>query len=241
MTGDAQGTAADAAASGLARRLQRIATMRAFQRAEAVFRSSGTGLIDRVVGSPQPTLWQHYPDGELVDPATGAQAYYHQHPAEERPAGEHGHFHLFVRPHRLAPGLRPLAPPPAAEGGDGEDGSAGLCHLVAIGVDEAGRPRRVFTTNQWVTGEAWYATADVVALLHRFTLDTARRDPLIGDWLTAAVHLLRGPIIAVILDRDAALGVAGTEPPPASRLADRQLEVLAERPVAAETLPAAAV
>src|SRR5690606_8259619 len=56
--------------------------------------------------------WDHYPPGDVFEPATGAQWFYHCHPAEEG-AVEHGHFHCFVRPH-------------------GTDGP--VHHLAAVGV-----------------------------------------------------------------------------------------------------------
>src|SRR4029077_5582116 len=51
--------------------------------------------------------WQHYPRGDVHDPATHAQYFYHAHPASElkpaergrseREVREHGHFHTFLR------------------------------------------------------------------------------------------------------------------------------------------------
>ena len=44
--------------------------------------------------------WRHYPEGEVYDPATHAQYFFHRHPVAAAPdAGndEHGHFHLFLR------------------------------------------------------------------------------------------------------------------------------------------------
>ncbi len=223
--------------SGLTDRLRRIAARRALDTAEAALRASGIGLIERVVGPAPPAAWQHYPHQDLIDPATGAQAYYHRHAPGERPETEHGHFHLFMRTDRLRDRPRPLLPPPAADGAttDGTRDAARLCHLVAIGLSATGRPCSVFTTNQWVTGEAWYATADVLWLLDRFRLHTGDGDPLIGDWLTAVVGLLRGPIVSVIRGRDAALSLQGETPPPA-RLADRTLETLAEQTVTPDDL-----
>ena len=234
--------AAAAPPGGLEERLQQMASLRAFERVERAFRASGVGLIARLTGCQAPTSWRHYPDGELVDRTSGAQAFYHQHPAAERPAGEQGHLHLFVRPERLRAPPHPLAlPPPPDEPGPGDAPPALLCHLAAIGLAADGRPCRVFSTNQWVTGEAWYATADVLDMLDRFTLDTSHSDPLVGDWLTAAVRLLKAPIVAVIRDRDRALGLPDTAPPgvppPLSRLGDRAVEILAERPVPDGALP----
>ena len=50
--------------------------------------------------------WDHYPEGDVYDFETHGQYYYHAHPKEERP-GEHGHFHTFLRPDGMPPGIRP--------------------------------------------------------------------------------------------------------------------------------------
>src|SRR3546814_10104413 len=42
---------------------------------------------------------RHYPAGDIYDPETGAQYYYHAHRSDPR---EHGHFHIFQRPHVLS-------------------------------------------------------------------------------------------------------------------------------------------
>ena len=93
--------------------------------------------------------WDHYPKGDVYDWETHAQYYYHAHPAEER-SGEHGHFHCFLRPKGMPPGVKPAALPDTVAPGDPNDA---LCHLVAISMDRAGFPIRLFTTNRWVTGE----------------------------------------------------------------------------------------
>src|SRR5260370_10809086 len=41
--------------------------------------------------------WQHYPEGEVYDPQSHAQYFYHAHPDKSRPAREPGQFHLFLR------------------------------------------------------------------------------------------------------------------------------------------------
>ncbi len=53
--------------------------------------------------------WAHFPPGDVIDAFTQSQYYYHAHAAEERVAGEHGHFHTFVRPKKLDPTLTPAA------------------------------------------------------------------------------------------------------------------------------------
>ena len=54
--------------------------------------------------------WDHYPDGDIFDPETYSQFYYHAHAAEER-KGEHGHFHTFLRPGGMPKGVKPAPLP----------------------------------------------------------------------------------------------------------------------------------
>jgi hypothetical protein len=88
--------------------------------------------------------WEHYPPGDVYDDETHSQYYYHAHPGACRFA-EHGHFHTFLRPLGMPAGIVPAA---AADGGAGAaDGFAdnqALSHLVAISMDEAGYPVRLF-------------------------------------------------------------------------------------------------
>src|SRR3546814_14192456 len=58
--------------------------------------------------------WDHYPPGDVYDHETHGQYYYHAHAADQRFDGEHGHFHTFVRPKGMPPGVRP-APPRSEE------------------------------------------------------------------------------------------------------------------------------
>jgi hypothetical protein len=93
------------------------------------------------------------------------------------------------------------AVPPAPQPNQGADNDE-LSHLVAISVDAAGVPIRLFTTNLWVTGETWYAAADVVAMLDRFVIDLARPSWPLNRWLTAMFRLFRPQIVALIRARD---------------------------------------
>src|SRR5690606_15221890 len=98
------------------------------------------------------SAWAHYPEGDVYDPATGAQWYYHAHgPGEE--SGEHGHFHCFMRP-------------------AGPDGPAH--HLAAVGVDAYGKPLRLFTVNQWVVGDDWLDAGATIPLIGKFDLHMPR-------------------------------------------------------------------
>jgi hypothetical protein len=172
---------------------------------EAVVAKAGlTVLGEALQGVDSIAAWKHYPPGDVFDPGSGAQWYYHCHPAAEA-TEEHGHFHCFVRP----------------------SGSAGpIHHLIAIGMDTAGRLHRLFTVNQWVVGDDWADAATTIPLLKRFDVQMPRPSYLVNRWLTAVLAAHETEIVDLIQQRDAILahdastGVAARE--------DRALEVVSE-------------
>jgi hypothetical protein len=154
--------------------------------------------------------WDHYPAGDIYDPAHGAQYFYHAHPAHQRPSGEHGHFHTFVRP----------------------DGGDKLYHLVAIAIDHRGQPTRMFTVNRWATEETWADAGRVIGLLDRFVLDLPRPSRWVNRWLAALLRLFRPQIEALLIQRDEAIADWRRAHPGADGLAARELEVLSDMPIA---------
>jgi len=188
---------------------------------DALVRDGHTVVSAALGGEPRVFHWRHYPAGDVYDPASHAQYFYHAHPRDSRAAahpGEHGHFHAFLRAHGLKAGARPLVMPelaiaghpaapthaaPSAPAPAGEPDEAWV-HLVAIAMDRAGRPLRLFTTNRWVTGETWYAAADVAASLDRFAIGADAPTPL-DRWITAMVGLFRPTIVRLLAERDAAV------------------------------------
>lgn len=174
---------------------------------EAVLAKSGTNvLLESLPGAKTVSTWTHYPTGDVFDPETGAQWYYHSHPAAEG-STEHGHFHCFVRP---------------------EGASGPVHHLIGIGVDAYGRLGRLFTVNQWVVGDTWLDAEATIALLPRFDLHFARPSYLVNRWLSAVVALYAGEIAALIRQRDAVLSAHRPDEGADAR-ADRALEVTSER------------
>lgn len=165
--------------------------------------------------------WQHYPEGDVYDPETHAQYYYHAHSPTERAGAEHGHFHAFLRPRGMPAGVQPLmlpelaipdapaqpqgpALPPARQPNQGEDNDK-LSHLVAISMDAQGMPIRLFTTNRWVTGETWYGAEDVVRMLDRFAVNTVAPAGTLNRWMTAMFALFRPQMRMLLAARDAAI------------------------------------
>jgi hypothetical protein len=156
--------------------------------------------------------WQHYPEGEVYDPKSHAQYFFHAHPGDPGQAPERGHFHTFLRAEGMPSGLAPLllpelavadlaAPPPQAaplKRGTRDE----VSHLVAIAVDFRGEPIRLFTTNRWVTGETWYRAEDVARMLDCFAVAEPEPSAVLNRWLGAVIALFRPQIAALLQARD---------------------------------------
>ena len=125
--------------------------------------------------------WQHYPRNDLVDEESGYEFYYHAHSADETPLDEHGHFHLFSRDAR-----------------NPEE----FCHLIAIALNQKGLPIRIFTTNQWVTGELYASAEEVLQRLRLFDMAIKGRMSRVAAWITAFTSLFYKDMEALILERD---------------------------------------
>ncbi|OAN49496.1 hypothetical protein A6A04_19305 [Paramagnetospirillum marisnigri] len=139
-------------------------------------------------GVARPMPHRHYPSGDVYDFVNHAQFYYHIHRD-----GECGHIHLFQRARGMPPGLKPvvasLDPNPP-------------CHLVAIGFGSDGHAAELFTTNRWVTGEAWYDAAALKMLIPRFRLQASGRARLVASWLEALVAFYAAEIAQLADERD---------------------------------------
>jgi len=171
---------------------------------EQVLAKGGDNVLHATLREAPVAAWTHYPPGDVYDPVSGGQWYYHCHlpPAE----GEHGHFHCFLRP-------------------AGRDGP--VHHLVAVGVDAYGRLVRLFTVNQWVVGDSWLDAEASIPLLGRFDIEMPQPSYLTNRWLTAILRLYAEDIAGLIRARDAA--IAAHRPPDGTDARqDRALEVTSE-------------
>ena len=138
----------------------------------------------------------HYPQGDVYDRDSHSQYYYHAHRD-----GEHGHFHCFLR----RAGMPRASPPPRRPRPmTGRPATRPWRILVAISMDRFGQPLRMFTTNQWVTGETWYPLPDMLRMIDRFSVDHAFPSWPTNLWLTAMFRLFRPQIMALITARDTA-------------------------------------
>jgi hypothetical protein len=167
--------------------------------------------------------WDHYPDGDVFDPGTHAQFFYHAH----RP-GEHGHFHTFLRPKGMPAKCKP-APLPDYEPPEDEDDA--LSHLVGISMNEHGVPLRLFTTNRWLTGEVWYPAGHVCAMLKRFEIDHTRPSWPVNRWIGAMLQLFRPQIVALLHERDKIMAGRTARNPDVNHYEDREEEIVSVRDI----------
>ena len=181
-----------------------------------VLAARGSTILDEATeGAVDIAAWRRFPEGEVYDPASHAQYFYHCHsaPAEGSPAGrdEHGHFHLFLRAEGVPTGITPLllpelaianAPLPRQSAPLKRGGRDEVVHLVAIAIDGHGEPIRLFTTNRWVTGETWYRADDVIRMLDRFQVEAAGVSAVLNRWLGAMVRLFKPEITVLLRNRD---------------------------------------
>ena len=122
--------------------------------------------------------WQHYPNNDLIDEKTGYEFYYHAHSAQEMPPGEHGHFHVIKR---------------------NEDS---FHHLIGIALDQKGLVVRLFTTNQWVTGEEMADASQILKSVKEFEMTVMGRMAPISRWISALLRLFYPEIEGLVLERD---------------------------------------
>lgn len=172
----------------------------------------------------------HYPRGDVFDPESHAQWYYHAHDKKDRP-GEHGHFHTFLRGGGMPEGVEPA---PLADYRPRAQKHDLVCHLIAVSMDRSGWPVGLFTTNRWVTAETWYAAHDVAALLDRFDMQVDKPTWAINRWLTNMLILFRPQIEQLLQDRDERIHAWQQEHPGVNAYEDRRLEVTSLMPIDVE-------
>lgn len=169
--------------------------------------------------------WDHYPKGDVYDSESHAQYYYHAHRSE---LGEHGHFHTFLRTKGMPGALAPVAYSGETEWPKGDDV---LSHIIAIPMDKFGYPTDLFTTNRWVTGENWFAAADVIAMIDHFAIDHASPSWPTNRWITAMVALFRPQIELLLGQRDVALDAWRAKHPDGDAFEDREFEIASHLPI----------
>lgn len=187
-----------------------------------LLRKSGTNVVAEILkGQGEFYQWDHYPKGDVYDPETHAQYYYHAHPAGLRDS-EHGHFHTFLRAKGMPPDVRPA---PLADLVLPDTDNGALSHLIAISMDSHGEPARLFTTNRWVTGETWYEANDVIRMLDGFEMDLACPSLPVNIWIGAMLRLFRPEIEVLLHARDRAVREHQAAGHSTNAYEDRALEV----------------
>ena len=191
--------------------------------------AQGKPLMNRLLPADQPAkLWQHYPPDDVVNGAAGSRFFYHCHPLDERSAGEHGHFHLFLAKSAMPADAVPMiAPPPPA---DPDAPRADVVHIGALAISTEGLPLCWFTTNRWVTDEWIYPAEKVIDQLAQFDLRGPDGDSLVNDWLTALVGLCRADLAELLIQRDAVLSARDLSGE------DRSVEITSIKPIDLERL-----
>lgn len=172
--------------------------------------------------------FNHHPEDDVYDRESHAQYYYHAHRSE---AGEHGHFHCFLRPKGMPVGVSPieyLATDPWPQGDEA------LSHLIAIAMDGYGFPTTLFTTNRWVTAEAWYPAEQVIRMLDHFVIDHAFPSLPVNRWISAMFVLYRPHIEALLQKRDEIVWTWAESHPGEDVFEDRELDITSQLDISVE-------
>lgn len=183
----------------------------------------GINLVSEVLrGQGKFVEYDHYPTDDVYDGDSRSQYYYHAHRA-----GEHGHFHTFLRV-GTSPGNG--SGTSAAEGS--EIGEA--AHLIAISMDAYGWPIGLFATNHWVCGGAWLPAGETIKILPRFRMDHAWPSWPVNRWIGAMMVLFRPHIEILLAHRDRVIEAWARAHPERGVFEDRELEITGYLPVSVE-------
>jgi len=187
-----------------------------------VLQKSNSNVVAEVLrGQGEFYEFDHYPKGDVYDPETCAQYYYHSH----RPC-EHGHFHTFLREKGIPEQCRPVAQSEAPFMKERDDK---VSHLIAISMNRAGYPIRLFTTNRWITADHWYAADDVITMLDRFAMDLAWPSWPVNVWITNMVRSFRPQIEELVRERDATVAAWQARHPDTDAFEDHGCDITSMR------------
>lgn len=192
-------------------------------------RASGRNIVGEVLrGQGTFVEFNHYPDDDVFDAQSQSQYYYHAHRGM---AGEHGHFHTFLRRPGMPEGIAPIAYPATEPWPSGDDA---LSHLLGISMDAWGEPTGLFTTNRWVTGETWYRADDVISMLGRFRIGHSVPCAPVNRWISAMFVLFRPQMEALLHVRDAAIADWAARNSGRDVFEDRELDITSQVPISVE-------
>jgi Domain of unknown function (DUF6969) len=170
-------------------------------------------------------FWQHYPTGDVKDNRHHSQYFYHAHPSKDMDrVPEHGHFHIFSKQPRVAKGERYIVASDKFLKSDGRQDN--LTHLVAIAMNELGRPTALFTVNYWVVLGLWYPAETLIPLLDDFVVDIPKSLlATTNTWVSSMVKLFKPYIIELLLKRDEVIHAHQQVNSQCDVYYDKQLEV----------------
>jgi Domain of unknown function (DUF6969) len=195
-----------------------------------VLAKSADNIVGEILkGSESFYEMDHYPEGDIYDPESHSQYYYHAHRG-----GEHGHFHTFLRSAGIPETISPISTQSEQDYMDERDDQ--LSHLIAISMDSSGFPISLFTTNRWVTAENWYKAEDVIKMLDQFEIDLVPPSWPVNIWLTSMVRLFKPVIVLLLQQRDKKIGEWAAGYPDRDVFEDRDLEITSEMPVSVEKM-----
>ncbi len=163
--------------------------------------------------------WDHYPNGDVYDKESHSQFYYHAHRPE---SGEHGHFHTFMRRKGVPSDIKPFDYQGEANWPTGNDI---MSHIIAITMDNSGKPYSLFTTNRWVTGENWYSAEDVIRMSEIYEIDHPWPSWPGNRWLSAMMKLFKPQIEYLLIERDKKMLEWQNKHPNIDIYEDRKLDV----------------
>lgn len=169
--------------------------------------------------------YEHYPTGDVHDSETYSQYFYHAHRGLD---GENGHFHTFLRAKGMPDGV---APAPYSGTEKWPEGNEALSHIIAISMDPKGYPIGLFSTNRWVTGETFYTSENVVAMLDNFEMDLLYPSWPVNIWITATIKLFRPQIEWLLHERDQTITDWQKQHSDKDAYEDRDLEITSQMTV----------
>lgn len=194
-----------------------------------VLQKAGLNVVGEVLkGQGEFYELEHYPIDDVYDGETHSQYYYHAHRSE---TNENGHFHTFLRQPGMPVGISPISCSSTEPWPVGKDA---LSHLIGISMDAYGFPLGLFTTNRWVTAEAWYKSEDVINMLDYFKIDHAYPSWPVNLWISAMLILFRPQIQALLRQRDQVIDEWKRKHHGVDVFEDRNLELTGYLPINVE-------
>ena len=167
------------------------------------FDGPSAGQVRPMIETKKLAYWQHYPDGDAIDQHGRYQWYFHIHEPKKNNEVDRGHIHLFAVERR---GQRIVA----------------LRHLIAIDISPAGLPKRLFTVNGWVTGDAPRSPRWSARALRNLKLNTGHRD--LDRFIVQTVRMYPREIATVLRDGESKLRSLAVDR--ARAASNRRVEIL---------------